>query len=27
VALMLVDSLRMRKSEPAAPPLAESPNP
>jgi signal peptidase II len=27
VALMLVDSLRMRKSEPATPPLAESPNP
>jgi signal peptidase II len=27
VALMLVDSMRMRRSEPAVPPLAQSPNP
>ncbi|MBN1206400.1 MAG: signal peptidase II [Myxococcaceae bacterium] len=27
VALMLLDSLRLRRAEPAAPPLAQSPNP
>jgi signal peptidase II len=27
VALMLLDSLRLRRSEPASPPLAQSPNP